>query len=67
MKPVKKDRQAKAMRIMVVLSARMARRVGCETDFEIDSMLRVRDKYEEAVGGMIDDNLRRFDLVSIIA
>ena len=55
------------MRIMVVLSARMARRVGCETDCEIDSMLRVRDKYEEAVGGTIDDNLRRFDLVSIIA
>jgi hypothetical protein len=64
---VKKDRQAKAMRIMVVLSARMARRVGCETNCEIDSMLRVRDKYEEAVGGTIDDNLRRFDLVSIIA
>ena len=64
---MKKDRQAKAMRIMMVLSARMARRVGCDIDGEIDSMLRVRDKYEEAVGGTIDDNLRRFDLVSIIA
>ena len=51
----------------MVLSARMARRVGCDIDCEIDSMLRVRDKYEEAVGGTIDDNLRRFDLVSIIA
>lgn len=64
---MKKDRQAKAMRIMMVLSARMARKVGDEISFEIDSMLRVRDKYEEAVGGTIDDNLRRFDLVSIIA
>ena len=63
----RKNRQARALRLMRKLAVRMAHRIGARVDkWEIDVMLEVRNNYHDAVG-QIDDLLRRFDLVSIIA
>lgn len=62
-----RDRQARALRLMRKLAVRMASRTGARLDdMEVDNMLEVRNDYHDAVG-RIDDLLRRFDLVSIIA
>lgn len=62
-----RNRQARALRLMRKLAVRMARKIDARVDqLEVDAMIDVRNDYYDAVG-RIDDLLRRFDLVSIIA
>lgn len=63
----RRNRQARALRLMRKLAVRMARKIDARVDqLEVDAMIDVRNDYYDAVG-RIDDLLRRFDLVSIIA
>jgi len=63
----RKNRQARALRLMRKLAIRMARRIDATVDqWEVDVMIEIRNNYHDAVGH-VDDLLRRFDLVSIIA
>lgn len=62
-----RNRQARALRLMRKLAVRMARKMDARVDqLEVDALIDVRNDYYDAVG-RIDDLLRRFDLVSIIA
>lgn len=63
----KRNRQARALKIMRKLAKRMANELGTNLDnFEVDVLLEIRSNYQDAVG-RVDDLIRRFDLVSIIA
>jgi len=67
-KMVKKgNRQDRAMRLMCKIAVRMSKELGQPLDnHEIDVILEIRNTYYQAVG-RIDDLVRRFDLMSIIA
>ena len=61
------NRQVRAFNVMVKIAKRMSRQLGKNIDaFEIDSLLEIRGNYQDEVG-RVDDLIRRFDLVSIIA
>jgi hypothetical protein len=61
------NRQVRAFNVMVKIAKRMSRQLGKNIDaFEIDSLLEIRGNYQDEVG-KVDDLIRRFDLVSIIA
>jgi hypothetical protein len=61
------NRQVRAFNVMVKIAKRMSRQLGQNIDaFEIDSLLEIRGNYQDEVG-KVDDLIRRFDLVSIIA
>jgi len=62
-----RNRQARAIRLMRIIAIRMARKIGEDIkDFEIDFLMEIRGKYQDIVG-RVDDLIRRFDLLSIIA
>ena len=64
---MKRNRQDRAIRLMRKLAIRMARQIGKPVDnHEIEVLLEIRNTYHNAVG-KIDDLIRRFDLLSIIA
>lgn len=61
------NRQVRAFNVMIKIAKRMSRKLGQNIDaFEIDSLLEIRGNYQDEVG-KVDDLIRRFDLVSIIA
>ena len=63
----KGNRQARALNVMRKIAKQMARELGKNLDtFEVDVLLEIRGNYHDAVG-RVDDLIRRFDLVSIIA
>jgi len=62
-----RNRQARAVRLMRMIAVRMAKKMGEEIEsFEIDLLIEIRGKYQDIVG-RVDDLIRRFDLLSIIA
>ncbi len=61
------NRQDRALRLMRKIAIRMAREIGRPVDnHEVEVLLEIRNAYQNSVGTM-DDLIRRFDLVSIIA
>lgn len=64
---MKRNRQIRAFVLMRRLSKRMAQEMGCNlSDDDMEVMLEIRNNYYDHVG-RVNDNIRRFDLVSIIA
>jgi hypothetical protein len=60
---IKKNRQKKARRIMILASIRMSKSVGIK--FNRVYMEEIRDVYMDMFG--VDSLTRRFDIASIVA
>jgi hypothetical protein len=60
---IKKNRQKKARRIMILASIRMSKSIGVK--FNRVCMEDIRDVYMDMFG--VDSLIRRFDIASIVA
>jgi len=65
-KNARRNRQLRAYFVMRKIAKRMAKKLGTtlEND-ELEFLVDIRQDYFDLVG-TVDDNIRRFDLVSII-